>query len=219
MFTKQLKIVLEEVALPADINVPENSSGLVIFSHGSGSSRLSKRNLQVAEVLWKKNIGTILFDLLTEEEDLVYENRFDIPLITDRLVHVTDWAMGQEFSKNLSIGYFGASTGAASALRAAAKLKTKIKAVVSRGGRPDLAMGDLEKVTASVLLIIGSLDEPVIGLNKLAYDHLNTVKKMEIVEGATHLFGEPGKLEEVSDLAAEWFSKYLIPATTDVRVS
>jgi putative phosphoribosyl transferase len=204
-----LDIPLESVTLKGDLIVPENATGIVIFSHGSGSSRFSSRNKMVAELIQQHHIGTFLFDLLTEEEDEINENRFNIDLLSDRLIATTQWLMEQESTKELLIGYFGASTGAASALRAAAHFKEKIKAVVSRGGRPDLAISDLPQVTAPTLLIVGSLDTPVISMNKMAYDTLEAPKEMKIVEAATHLFEEPGKLQQVADLAIDWYKKHL----------
>ncbi|MGZ5242369.1 MAG: dienelactone hydrolase family protein [Bacteroidia bacterium] len=197
------------VTLTGDITIPPTAGALVLFSHGSGSSRLSPRNRFVAEKLQDKNIGTFLFDLLTEEEDEVYENRFNIDLLTERLIEVTHWAKSQELMRLFKFGYFGASTGAASALKAAAELGNTISAVVSRGGRPDLAIPEIKKVTSPTLLIVGGLDYGVIELNEKAAAELKGVKKLVIVEGATHLFEEPGKLEEVSALAADWFTKYL----------
>lgn len=204
-----LDIPLASVTLKGDLMVPENATGIVIFSHGSGSSRFSSRNKMVAELIQQHHIGTFLFDLLTEEEDEINENRFNIDLLSDRLIATTQWLMEQENTKELPIGYFGASTGAASALQAAAYFKEKIKAVVSRGGRPDLAISNLPHVTAPTLLIVGSLDTPVISMNKMAYDTLEAPKEMKIVEAATHLFEEPGKLQEVADLAIDWYKKYL----------
>ncbi|WKL44835.1 dienelactone hydrolase family protein [Flavobacterium sp. ZE23DGlu08] len=204
-----LDIPLSSVTLKGDLIIPENARGIVIFSHGSGSSRFSSRNRMVAELIQKQNIGTFLFDLLTEEEDELYENRFNIDLLSDRLIETTQWLMDYKSTTDLPIGYFGASTGAASALRAAAYFKTKIKAVVSRGGRPDLAIIELPQVTAPTLLIVGGLDVAVIGMNKIAYDQLETVKEMKIIPGATHLFEEPGKLLEVAELAMVWYKRYL----------
>ena len=204
-----LDIPLASVTLKGDLIVPENAIGIVIFSHGSGSSRFSSRNKMVAELIQQHHIGTLLFDLLTEEEDELNENRFNIDLLSDRLIATTQWLMEQESTKELPIGYFGASTGAASALRAAAHFKQKIKAVVSRGGRPDLAISDLPQVTAPTLLIVGSLDTTVISMNKIAFDTLVAPKEMKIVEAATHLFEEPGKLQEVADLAIDWYKKHL----------
>ena len=204
-----LDIPLSSVTLKGDLVIPENATGIVVFSHGSGSSRFSSRNRMVAELVQKQNIATFLFDLLTEEEDRVYENRFNIDLLANRLIETTQWLMENEDTKSLAIGYFGASTGAASALRAAAHFKEAIKAVVSRGGRPDLTITELPQVTAPTLLIVGALDVPVITMNKMAYDQLESIKDMKIVEGATHLFEEPGKLLEVADLAIDWYKKYL----------
>lgn len=204
-----LEIPLSGVTLKGDLILPENATGIVLFSHGSGSSRLSPRNRMVAELIQQQNIGTFLFDLLTEEEDKIYENRFNIDLLSDRLIETTQWILEQESTSKLPIGFFGASTGAASALRAAAHFKEKIKAVVSRGGRPDLAINELPQVTAPTLLIVGSLDTPVITMNKMALEKLQSTKKLTIVPGATHLFEEPGKLQEVADLAINWYKKYL----------
>jgi putative phosphoribosyl transferase len=205
-----IDIPLSSVTLKGDLVVPENASGIIVFSHGSGSSRFSSRNKLVAELIQQQKIGTFLFDLLTEEEDKIYENRFNIDLLTNRLIETTLWLMAHKGLKNLPIGYFGASTGGASALRAAAHFGKKIKAVVSRGGRPDLAITELSLVTAPTLLIVGGLDVPVIGMNKMAYDELQSVKEMKIIPGATHLFEEPGKLLEVADLAIVWYKRYLI---------
>ncbi|MBP6182146.1 dienelactone hydrolase family protein [Flavobacterium sp.] len=205
----EIDIPLSSVTLKGDLVVPENASGIIVFSHGSGSSRFSSRNTLVAEHIQQQKIGTFLFDLLTEEEDQIYENRFNIDLLTNRLIETTLWLMAHKGLKNLPIGYFGASTGAASALRAAAHFGKKIKAVVSRGGRPDLAITELPSVTAPTLLIVGGEDVPVIGMNKMAYDELQSVKEMKIIPGATHLFEEPGKLLEVADLAIDWYKRYL----------
>jgi dienelactone hydrolase len=163
----------------------------------------------VAELIQDNNIATFLFDLLTEKEDQIYENRFNIDLLTSRLIETTEWLMENKNTKDLPIGFFGASTGAASALRAAAYFGKTVKAVVSRGGRPDMAITELTMVTAPTLLIVGGEDIPVIGMNKMAFDELQSVKEMEIIPGATHLFEEPGKLLEVADLAIAWYKKYL----------
>jgi putative phosphoribosyl transferase len=204
-----IDIRLDSLTLPGILSLPGETRGLVIFAHGSGSSRLSSRNTFVARVLQKSGIGTLLFDLLTEEEDLVYENRFDIDLITRRLVETTRWLGRQPETRGLSYGYFGASTGAAAALKAAAQLGAAVKAVVSRGGRPDLAGEALPQVRVPTLLIVGGNDEVVISLNQQALEQLDCLKKLEIVPGATHLFEEPGTLEQVAELAARWFSQYL----------
>ncbi|HAM50614.1 MAG TPA: hydrolase, partial [Nitrospiraceae bacterium] len=177
-------------------------------AHGSGSSRLSPRTKFVADVLHKKGIGTLLFDLLTVKEDEIYENRFDIPLLTFRLKAATLWVKAQHETAGLKLGYFGASTGTAVALKAAAEFGNEIKAIVSRGGRPDLAEDALGKVFAPTLLIVGGEDDVVISFNDKAFDAIKTEKRLEIVPGATHLFEEPGTLEEVARLAAEWFSTH-----------
>ncbi|SEL63013.1 Alpha/beta hydrolase family protein [Maribacter orientalis] len=208
---KSVNIVLDGLVLKGNLAVPKNAIGMVIFSHGSGSSRLSPRNNYVAEVLQEKGLATLLFDLLTKDEDHIYENRFNIDLLTMRLIDVTKWVQRQKETKGLAIGYFGASTGAASALRAAAFYGKDIKAVVSRGGRPDMALQDLHKVTAPTLLIVGGWDDAVIELNEKAYQKLKSERKLEIVPMATHLFEESGKLEKVAHISANWFAKYLQP--------
>ncbi|OQP44443.1 hydrolase [Niastella yeongjuensis] len=205
---KEIQINLQTVALSANLAEPAKARGVVIFAHGSGSSRLSPRNNFVADVLNKHNMATLLTDLLTVLEDEVYENRFDIALLSHRLVQVTEWVKQHPDLDQLPIGYFGASTGAASALQAAAMLEKNINAVVSRGGRPDLAVA-LKQVKAPTLLIVGSRDTQVLGLNNKAFEQLTGEKDMEIVEGASHLFEEPGALHKVADLAANWFEKYL----------
>ncbi|MBJ6119460.1 dienelactone hydrolase family protein [Pontibacter sp. BT310] len=209
-FNDTVQINIHQVALTGDLIVPESATGLIVFSHGSGSSRLSERNRFVAEQLQQAGFATLLFDLLTPEEDQDQAKRFDIPLITQRLVDTGYWIQENLLLNELAIGIFGASTGAASALRAAAALGPDvIKAVVSRGGRPDLADEVLPEVKAPTLLIVGGNDEPVIGMNQQAYDRLQCEKSMEIVPGATHLFEEPGTLEKVAQLATDWFKKYL----------
>jgi putative phosphoribosyl transferase len=209
MKKSDIDILLSEVILKGDLVIPENAIGIVIFSHGSGSSRFSSRNRMVAELLQQHKIATFLFDLLTEEEDRIYENRFNIELLASRLIETTNWLMHSDSTKDLPIGYFGASTGAASALMAAAHFGKTIKAIVSRGGRPDLAINELVLVTAPTLLIVGGLDVPVIGMNKMAFAQLKSVKEIKIIPGATHLFEEPGKLIEVADLAIAWYKTYL----------
>jgi len=192
------------------LGVPESAQGIVLFAHGSGSSRLSRRNNYVAEIIRQRGIATLLFDLLTEEEDLVYDNRFDIPLLTNRLIEATEWVRAQQAISKLKIGYFGASTGAAAALKAAARLGNSVSAVVSRGGRPDLAgKEDLAEVATPTLLIVGGNDDVVIELNQQAFDVMQSIKEMEIVPGATHLFEEPGTLEQAARLATAWFARYL----------
>lgn len=210
MFKETLHIpVLETVTLFGDIVIPDQATSIVIFSHGSGSSRFSPRNRFVAGLLQKAGFATLLLDLLTPEEDRDYDNRFEIRLITDRLIAATEWISGSALAKDLSIGYFGASTGAAAALAAATKLGDKIRSVVCRGGRPDLAKESLPKVSAPVLLIVGGLDLPIIQMNKAAYLYLNNVREMIVIPGASHLFEEPGKMEEVARLACRWFEGYL----------
>ncbi len=192
--------------------VPVGAKGLVLFAHGSGSGRLSPRNNYVAGMLRESGIATLLFDLLTEEEDRVYENRFDIELLTQRLLRATEWSGHQAATRDLALGYFGASTGAAAALKAAAALGPAISAVVSRGGRPDLAFDDLARVSAPTLLIVGGHDNVVIELNRAAYRELPGRKELMIVPGATHLFEEPGTLEQVAAAAAKWFVQHMAAA-------
>ncbi len=192
------------------LEIPEPNVGLVLFAHGSGSSRHSPRNNYVASVLRDAGVGTLLMDLLTPDEDRDYSRRFDIGLLTRRLLDAADWAATQDATKHLPLGFFGASTGAAAALEAAAKLGTATRAVVSRGGRPDLAsQRALASVTAPTLLLVGGSDDGVIDLNQLAYDQLRCKKEMVIVPGATHLFEEPGTLEAVASRAAGWFAEHL----------
>ena len=207
-------ITTEDVSLDGLLHVPRQAVGLVLFAHGSGSSRLSPRNQFIAHVMQKHHFATLLFDLLTPEEDVVDETtlsyRFDIELLARRLKAATDWAIDNAILHKLPIGYFGASTGGGAALLAAAQPHAVAKAIVSRGGRPDLAgRHALVLVDAPTLLIVGGNDEPVIELNQSAYDQLNCEKEMAIVPGASHLFEETGKLEEVARLAVEWFEKYL----------
>jgi len=211
-FHNDVIIAAGKISLQGELIIPAKAAAIIIFSHGSGSSRFSRRNRQVAEFLQEKNFGTLLFDLLTHEEDMHYENRFDIDLLTKRLTGATQWLEKFPAAKDCRIGYFGASTGAASALKAAAILP-QVGAVVSRGGRPDLAMADLPSVLAPTLLIVGSLDTQVLQLNEAALMKLECTKKLEVVEGATHLFEETGKMEMVAALASDWFEKYLTPVT------
>jgi len=209
MHKKEVNISLHDLTLNAILSIPAEANGLIIFSHGSGSSRHSSRNNYVAEVLNDHNIATLLADLLTPAEDAKYENRFNISLLTERLVKVTEWSEAHIELKKFPVGYFGASTGAASALRAAAKLNNYIRVVVSRGGRPDLAGDVLPLVKSPTLLIVGSLDEQVVDLNFKAYNVLTCRKEISIVKGASHLFEEPGKLQEVAQLALNWIAKNL----------
>jgi dienelactone hydrolase len=204
-----VRIPAGAVTLEGELILPAGAQGIVVFAHGSGSSRHSPRNVFVAQALQSAGLATLLFDLLTREEDVNYETRFDIELLTRRLEAATEWLIQQPQTKNLGIGYFGASTGASAALGAAAALGMKIGAVVSRGGRPDLARAALPHVTAPTLLIVGGEDHGVIELNQGAYALLRSEKQLAIVPGATHLFEEPGTLEEVARLAAQWFVQHL----------
>ena len=198
------------VELDGELILPPSAKSVVLFAHGSGSSRFSPRNTYVAEVLQQRGIGTLLFDLLTREEDRDYENRFDIALLTTRLVAATEWLQNNPDTKVLALGYFGASTGAAAALQAAAKMENKISAVVSRGGRPDLAgAAALRRVTAPTLLIVGSADHEVIELNRQAELLLGCEKKLMLIPGATHLFEEAGTLQQAARSAADWFAQHL----------
>jgi alpha-beta hydrolase superfamily lysophospholipase len=196
--------------LDGELLLPPSATGVVLFAHGSGSSRFSPRNTYVAEVLQQRGIATLLFDLLTRAEDQIYETRFDIALLTQRLLAATAWLQSNPNSKDLKLGYFGASTGAAAALQAAAKMGNRISAVVSRGGRPDLAGAvALRQVTAPVLLLVGGDDYGVIELNQQAEALMNCERKLVLVPGATHLFEEPGTLQQAAGSAADWFAKYL----------
>jgi putative phosphoribosyl transferase len=214
---REVQIDLEGVTLEGTLALPKNAQGLVLFAHGSGSSRHSPRNRYVAQILQSKHIGTLLFDLLTRQEELVdqysRELRFNIPLLAKRLVGATQWAMSSAVAQGLRVGYFGASTGAGAALVAAAELPQIVSAIVSRGGRPDLAGSALGLVRAPTLLIVGGEDGPVITMNREALARLQCPdKKLVIVPGATHLFEEPGTLEEAARVAAEWFSQHFTAA-------
>jgi dienelactone hydrolase len=206
---EQVNIPVGEIVLEGLLTWPAHPRGGIIFAHGSGSSRLSPRNRFVADILVKQGFAALLFDLLTPAEDADYDNRFEIDLLTDRLKSATLWLLPRARSAGITLGYFGASTGSASALRAAADLASDIKAVVSRGGRPDLAGDALSRVPAPVLLIVGGRDELVIDLNERAYELLDSEKEIAIVPGATHLFEEPGALDEVARLASQWFMRHL----------
>ena len=202
------------VMLPGDLTIPPGAKGIVVFAHGSGSSRLSPRNQRVAGTLQDGGFATLLFDLLTADEEsldaMTGHLRFDIPLLAERLANVTDWLATDPDTADLPVGYFGASTGAAAALLAAASRSERVDAVVSRGGRPDLAGDALDKVRAPTLLIVGGDDPAVIAMNRDALHRMTTrTKELVIVPGATHLFGEPGKLERVADLALTWFTSHL----------
>jgi len=208
-------LIDREVVIPADLvelegylRVPEGATGLVVFAHGSGSSRHSPRNRFVAEKLNEEGLATLLFDLLTEEEDSVREARFDIELLSQRLEEATSWVRTQEELKGLNVGYFGSSTGAAAAMEAAAEVNN-VKAVVSRGGRVDMVFDVLPVVDAATLLIVGGEDRQVLELNRRCLEILQAEKELEVVEGAGHLFEDEGELEEVAELAAEWFKEHL----------
>lgn len=206
---KAVRITGAGVTLNGDLALHKDARGLVIFAHGSGSSRHSVRNKYVASVLRAHGLATLLLDLLTETESEWTDKRFDIDLLAERLTLAENWVKQQDETKQLPIGYFGSSTGAAAALQSAAVLGDDIKAIVSRGGRPDLAKDYLAKVTAPTLLLVGGYDEGVIELNEQAYASLNCEKELTIIPGATHLFEEAGKLEQVAELAAQWFAKQL----------
>lgn len=202
---REIKIPVGKVRLEGTLALPKGPSGIVVFAHGSGSSRFSPRNVFVAEELQKGGIGTLLIDLLTEEEDEVYETRFDIGLLTERLGGVVHWIDEEPATKGLAVGLFGASTGAAAALKVGARMGKTVAAIVSRGGRSDLAMDILHEVVSPTLLIVGGNDFGVIELNEQALAMLRCEKRLEIIPGATHLFEESGALEEIARLAADWF--------------
>ena len=207
-------VVIEPLSLPGTLQWPERANSLVVFAHGSGSSRLSPRNIQVAQALNARGMATFLFDLLRPEEEADRANVFDIPLLAERLAGATRWLDEEKETGGLHVGLFGASTGAAAALVAAAELGSRVEAVVSRGGRPDLAMEALPKLHAPTLLIVGGADTVVIALNERAFARLHGPKSLVIVPGASHLFAEPGALEQVVDHAAKWFERYLAAETT-----
>ncbi len=217
--TTEVLIAAGSINLQGDLSLPRRATGIVIFAHGSGSSRFSSRNQTVAQVINDENLGILLFDLLTPEEEVeeevidarTHQLRFDIPLLAQRLVDATRWVKSQPELKDLKVGYFGASTGGAAALVAAAELGDTVTAVVSRGGRPDLAGAALTRVQAPTLLIVGGRDEEVLRLNEEALEKLNCQKELAIIPGATHLFEEPGTLEAVAQRAAHWFKYYLQP--------
>jgi len=208
-----VRIPVQGANLDGDLTAPEDARGLVLFAHGSGSSRRSPRNQYVARVLQKAGIATLLFDLLTsreeQEEYFTRHLRFDIGMLAGRLAEAARWVADRTDVANLELGFFGASTGAAAALIATSRLEGQVKAVVSRGGRPDLAGDSLPNVQAATLLIVGGDDDAVIALNRNAFARLTCEKEMKIISGATHLFEEPGALEEVANLAARWFQGHL----------
>jgi putative phosphoribosyl transferase len=213
----EVKIPAGHHELPGNLTVPDNPTALVLFVHGSGSSRHSPRNQSVARTLNNARLATLLFDLLTPEEEAMdlntREHRFNIALLTERLVHATKWVKQHEQTRDLRIGYFGSSTGGGAALVTAAQIPQSVGAVVSRGGRPDLAGDALPKVQAPTLLIVGGKDDVVIELNEIARDQMRCEVKLEIVPGATHLFQEPGALEKVSKLASDWFVNHIASRT------
>src|SRR5881409_357860 len=208
-----VQIHARRAVLSGNLNIPEGAAALVLFAHGSGSSRHSPRNQFVARTLNNAGLATLLFDLLTQQEEAIdmrtREHRFNIALLAERLVHATKWAKQQEQTRDLRAGYFGSSTGGAAALVAAAELPQDVGAVVSRGGRPDLAGDALPNVQAPTLLIVGGNDDIVIELNEMARDQMRCEVKLEIIPGATHLFEEPGALEKVAKLASDWFVRHL----------
>ena len=208
-----VRIPVDGKTIDGNLAVPRGARSVVVFAHGSGSSRFSPRNTRVARAINEAGLATFLIDLLTGDEEVVdvvtAQFRFDIELLARRLMNTTEWLTKNVVTKDLTVGYFGASTGAAAALIAAAKRPDDVKAVVSRGGRPDLALKYLAKVKAPTLLIVGGSDPEVLELNKEALEKLNVEKKLEVVPGATHLFEEPGTLEEVARLAVDWFLKNL----------
>ena len=212
LLAQDVSIAAETVTLPGLLRMPVAARGLVLFAHGSGSSRFSPRNTLVANILGRAKFATLLFDLLTPKEEQIDSEtrklRFDIALLTERLVDATRWALLQPWIKKLPLGYFGASTGAAAALAAAARMP-EVSAVVSRGGRPDLAGAALADVQAATLLIVGGADREVLELNRQALAQLRCEARLEVVPHATHLFEEPGKLDIVADLAAKWFLRHL----------
>jgi pimeloyl-ACP methyl ester carboxylesterase len=218
----EVKIRTSDAVLSGELNVPMGAQGVVLFVHGSGSSRHSPRNQYVARTIREKNVGTLLFDLLTSEEEALDERtrqlRFDIPLLARRLMDATNWIKREEDTSHLRVGYFGSSTGGGAALVAAAEIGKEIFAVVSRGGRPDLAGAEvLQRVQSPTLLIVGGFDTHVIRLNEASLSWLQCEKELRIVPGATHLFEEPGTLEEVARLATEWFGWHLQPKSSSAK--
>lgn len=214
---KEVVINYKNIRLNGILAVPSGAKGIVVFAHGSGSGRWSSRNNFVARELQKARLGTLLMDLLTPDEESDRANVFNIEALAQRLVFAKKWLSEQSATKSLKVGYFGASTGAGAALYAAAEEPENIFAVVSRGGRPDLAASELEHVLAPTLLIVGGDDTVVIDLNRQAYGHLNCQKKIEIIPGATHLFEEPGTLEQVADLASHWFTTCLASQEVSIK--
>ena len=216
-----VEVPIGEQALPGDLGIPADPHGVVLFAHGSGSSRHSPRNQYVARALERHNLATLLIDLLTPQEEVIDDRtaqyRFDIEMLADRLVVIIDWLRQRKETALLPIGLFGASTGGGAALMAAAERPHEVAAIVSRGGRPDLAGAALAKVATPTLLIVGGHDTPVIQMNRDAMAQMHAEVKLEIVPGATHLFEEPGTLERVADLAGDWLARYLQPAMSSVK--
>lgn len=214
---REITLPLGDVTLTGALAVPAGANAIVLFAHGSGSSRFSPRNRAVAEVLGHAGLATLLFDLLTREEETSEAHtghlRFNIPFLAERLAQTTRWLHAQPALETMAVGYFGASTGAGAALVAASRLPQLVRAVVSRGGRPDLAAEALAQVHAPTLLIVGGNDPQVLALNQQALGMLPGERRLEVVSGATHLFEEPGALDQVADLAREWFTRYLTPRT------
>jgi putative phosphoribosyl transferase len=216
MITSALQVLIPagDARLAGDLSIPEKATGIVIFAHGSGSSRHSPRNQHVAAILQSGHMATLLLDLLTAREEAIdaktADLRFDITLLRQRLIAATQWVLDTAELSHLPIGYFGASTGAAAALAAAAEHPDVVRAIVSRGGRPDLTASLLPRIVSPTLLIVGSLDTPVIELNRKAYDLIPGKKKLEIIAGASHLFEETGKLDLVASLARDWFQKNFV---------
>jgi dienelactone hydrolase len=221
MHTKVVRIPLQAIVLEGELSIPAGAKKFILFAHGSGSSRHSSRNQLVARALRQAGLGTLLFDLLTKEEEIservTGHLRFDIQLLADRLLGATAWLRQAAETRALTIGYFGASTGGGAALVAASELGEQVSGVVSRGGRPDLAGSALAAVKAPTLLIVGGYDEPVIELNRAAYAQLRCTKDLTIVPGATHLFEESGTLEDVAQLATQWFQRYMQPSAGQDR--
>jgi putative phosphoribosyl transferase len=217
MSANEVTIQLKGVKLGGELHLPPDAVGLVLFAHGSGSSRFSPRNQFVARRFRENRLGTLLFDLLTAEEEqaeaYTRHFRFNIPFLSGRLVGATRWALDRATARDINVGYFGSSTGAAAALMAAGELRETISAVVSRGGRPDLATDALEHVAAPTLLIVGGEDASILPLNEDSLDRLQCEKALRIIPNATHLFEEPGALEQVAEMAAEWFASHLHPMT------
>jgi putative phosphoribosyl transferase len=219
MQERKVRVSAGPVTVEGSLGIPNSAGGVVLFAHGSGSGRHSPRNRYVARVLREANLATLLIDLLTEDEEEVdlrtTRLRFDIGLLARRLLGATDWLVQNPDTEQLRIGYFGASTGAGAALVAAAERPDEVGAIVSRGGRPDLAGDALPLVKAPTLLIVGGNDEPVIGMNEEALARMRAAKRLQIVPGASHLFEEPGALEEVARLATVWFARHLGPHTEE----